>query len=68
MEFRELSVTGTDIEQLEQLGFSSEQITDLFRLKELYSQEIFEASHKTTPEHRRQAFIQWLYREGRLES
>ena len=68
MEFRELSVTGTDIEQLEQLGFSSEQIADLFRLKELYRHEISETSHKATPEYRRQAFIQWLYREGRLES
>jgi hypothetical protein len=68
MEFQELSTTGTDIEQLEQMNFSSEQIADLFRLKELYRQEISETSHKATSEYRRHAFIQWLYREGRLES
>jgi hypothetical protein len=65
MEYREQFPTMTDVRQLEHVGFSSEQIAGLVRVKALYQRE---ANHKAGPEHKRQAFIRWLYLQGRLES
>lgn len=57
--------TGTETQQLEQEGFSSDQIAGLFTLKALYNQGIY---HEDDPERNRQEFIRWLYLQGRLES
>ena len=72
MEFQEPSPPGTDHpaweagnRQLEQVGFSSEQIAGLFRVKALYQRGAY---HEATPEHKRQAFVRWLYLQGRLQS
>jgi hypothetical protein len=72
MELREPFPTMTDHpaweagnKQLEQVGFSHEQIADLFRVKALYQRE---ASHQINVEYKRQAFVRWLYLQGRLES
>ena len=65
MEFQELSTIMTDVQHLEQVGLSSEQITRLFRVRALYQQEVLRQS---TLESRRQAFVRWLYLQGRLES
>ena len=65
MELREQFPTMTDVRQFEQLGFSSEQIAGLVRVKALYQRGAY---HEATPEHRRQAFVRWLYLQGRLES
>jgi hypothetical protein len=72
MEFREQfpTITGHPAweagqRQLEQVGFSSEQIAGLFRVKALYQRGAY---HEATPEHKRQAFVRWLYLRGRLES
>jgi len=47
------------------MGFSSEQMAGLFRVKALYQQGAY---HEANPEHKRLAFIRWLYLQGRLES
>ena len=65
MEFREPFPPLTDVQQLEQMGFSSEQIADLERIKALYQQGAY---HESEPLDRRQEFIRWLYLQGRLES
>ena len=72
MEFREQFPTITDHSaweagnrQLEQLGFSRAQIAGLSRVKALYQQGAY---HEANPEHKRQAFVRWLYLQGRLES
>jgi len=65
MELREQFPTRTDVRQLEQVGFSSEQIAGLFRVKALYQRGAYDEAN---PEHKRQAFILWLYLQGRLES
>ena len=65
MEFREQFPTTTDVRQLEHMGFSSEQIADLFRVKALYQRGAY---HEATAEHKRQAFVRWLYLHGRLQS
>jgi hypothetical protein len=65
MEFREPFPTITDVQQLEQVGFSREQIVGLLSIKALYQ---LGAYHEATPEHKRQAFVRWLYLQGRLES
>ena len=65
MEFREPFPTMTDVRQLEQVGFSREQIAGLFRVKALYQQGVY---HEANPEDKRQAFVRWLYLQGRLES
>ena len=65
MELREQFPTITDVRQLEQMGFSSEQITGLFRAKALYQRGAY---HEATTEHKRQAFVRWLYLQGRLQS
>ena len=57
--------TGTETQQLEQEGFSDEQIAGLFTIKALYTQGIY---HEDDPERNRQEFIRWLYLQGRLES
>ena len=51
--------------QLEQIGFSRQQIADLSRVKALYEQGIY---HEATPEQRRLEFVRWLYQQGRLQS
>ncbi len=63
MELREPS--RTDIQRLERVGFSREQIAGLFRVKVLYQREAY---HETNSEYKRQAFVRWLYLQGRLES
>jgi hypothetical protein len=65
MELQEQSTTMTDVRQFEQLGFSSEQIAGLVKVKALYQRGAY---HEATPEHKRQAFVRWLYLQGRLES
>ena len=72
MEFREQFPSITDHpaweagnRQLEQVGFSREQIAGLFRVKALYQRGAY---HEATPEYKRQAFVRWLYLQGRLES
>ncbi len=65
MEFREQFPTMTDVRQLEQVGFSSKQIAGLQRVKALYRRGAY---HEATSEHKRQAFVRWLYLQGRLQS
>jgi len=72
MEFREQLPTMTDYpaweadnRQLEHAGFSREQIAGLVRVKALYKRGIY---NEANPEYKRQAFIRWLYLQGRLES
>jgi hypothetical protein len=55
----------TGIRQLERVGFSSEQIANLFRVKALYQRGAY---HEATAEHKRQKLIRWLYLQGRLQS
>jgi hypothetical protein len=57
--------TETDMQQLEQEGFSHDQIADLLALRALYIQGVY---HEDDPERNRQEFIRWLYLQGRLES
>jgi hypothetical protein len=57
--------TETDMQQLEQEGFSHDQIAGLLALKALYAHRV---SHEHDPERNRQEFIRWLYLQGRLES
>ena len=65
MEFREPCPPRTDIQRLEQVGFSREQIARLQRVKALSQRE---ASHETNAQDKRQAFVRWLYLQGRLQS
>ena len=65
MELQEQIPTMTEIRNLEQVGFSGEQIASLFRVKALYQQGAY---HEANPEHKRQAFVRWLYLQGRLQS
>ena len=72
MEFREQFTTITEHpaweagnRQLEQVGFSSEQIANLFSIKALYQRGAY---HEVTPEYKRMAFVRWLYLQGRLQS
>jgi hypothetical protein len=65
MEFRESLSTITDVRQLEQVGFSNEQIASLFRVKALFQRGAY---HEDNPEYKRQAFVRWLYLQGRLQS
>jgi hypothetical protein len=57
--------TETETQQLEQEGFTPDQIADLFTLKALYNHGIY---HEDDPERNRQEFVRWLYLQGRLES
>jgi hypothetical protein len=65
MEFREQFPTMTDVQQLEHLGFSSEQIAGLLRVKADYQQRVY---HEDEPSYKRQKFVRWLYLQGRLQS
>ncbi len=65
MEFREQFPTMTDVRKLEQVGFSREQIAVLVRAKALYQRGAY---HEANLEHKRQAFVRWLYLQSRLQS
>ncbi len=65
MERQESFPPMTDAQQLEHVGFSSEQIAGLLRVKALYQRGVY---HEANPEHKRQAFVRWLYLQGRLQS
>jgi hypothetical protein len=65
MELREQFPTMADARQLEHVGLSSEQIAGLKRVKALYQRGVY---HEATTEHKRQAFVRWLYLQGRLQS
>lgn len=65
MELREQFPTMTDVQQLEHMGFSSEQIAGLLGVKALYQRGTYQ---EASPEHKRREFIRWLYLQGRLES
>ena len=65
MELQEQLPTRTEIRNLEYVGFSSEEIASLFRLKELYQRGAYQ---EATPEFKRLAFVRWLYEQGRLQS
>jgi hypothetical protein len=65
MELREQFPTMTDVWRLEHRGFSREQIAGLCRVKALYQRGAY---HEANPEHKRLAFVRWLYLQGRLQS
>jgi hypothetical protein len=65
MEIREQLPTRTEVRNLEHVGFSIEEIANLFRLKELYQRGTY---HEITPEFKRLEFVRWLYLQGRLQS
>ncbi|MFL5589750.1 MAG: hypothetical protein ACJ797_12025 [Ktedonobacteraceae bacterium] len=65
MELQEQFPTMTGVRDLEYVGFSSEQVARLFRVKALYQQGAY---HEATPEYKRMAFVRWLYQQGRLQS
>jgi hypothetical protein len=65
MELQEQLPTMIEVRNLEHVGFSSEQIARLFRIKALYQRGAY---HEATPEHKRLAFARWLYEQGRLQS
>ena len=65
MEFREPLPMITDVQQLEQMGFSSQQIARLESAKALYQRESY---REDNPEYKRQVFVRWLYLQGRLQS
>ena len=65
MELREQLPTITEVRNLEYVGFSSEEIESLFRIKSLYQRGAY---HEATPEYKRLAFVRWLYLQGRLQS
>ena len=58
--------TETETQQLEQEGFSQDQITGLLALRALYTQGVYQ--QEDDPERNRQEFIRWLYLQGRLQS
>ncbi len=57
--------TETEMQQLEQEGFSHDQIAGLLALRALYTQGVYQ---EDDPERNRQEFIRWLYLQGRLQS
>ena len=65
MELQEQFPTTMEVQQLEYVGFSSEQIARLFSIKALYQRGAY---HEATPEYKRLAFVRWLYEQGRLQS
>jgi hypothetical protein len=65
MELREQLPTMIEVRNLEHVGFSSEQIASLLRIKALYQRGAY---HEATPEYKRLAFVRWLYQQGRLQS
>jgi hypothetical protein len=58
--------TETEMQQLEQEGFSQDQITGLLALRALYTQGVYQ--QEDDPERNHQEFIRWLYLQGRLQS
>ncbi len=56
MEIREQLPTRTEARNLEQTGFSSEEIARLYKVKALYQQGGY---YETTPEYKRLAFERW---------
>jgi hypothetical protein len=65
MELQEQFPTMTKVRDLEQAGFSDEQIASLFRVKARYQRGAY---HEDTREYKRLAFVRWLYQQGRLQS
>ena len=65
MELQEQFPTMTGVRDLEHVGFSSEQIARLFRVKALYQRGAY---YEATPEYKRLEFVRWLYLQGRLQS
>ncbi len=65
MELQRLIPTTTEIWNLEHVGFSSEEIASLLRVKALYQGGAYQ---EATPEYKRLAFVRWLYQQGRLQS
>jgi hypothetical protein len=65
MELQGQFPTMTEARNLEHVGFSSEEIVGLFRVKALYQRGAY---HETTAEYKRLAFVRWLYQQGRLQS
>ena len=65
MELRESYPTMTGVRQLEHMGFSREQIAGLERVKALYQRGAY---HEAEASYKRQAFVRWLYLQGRLQS
>jgi len=65
MASKEKFPTETEVNQLEQAGFSQEQIDNLLALRDLYTNGFF---HESDPERERREFVRWLYLQGRLQS
>jgi hypothetical protein len=65
MELQEQLPTMIEVRNLEHVGFSSEQIARLLRIKALYQRGAY---HETSPEYKRLAFVRWLYQQGRMQS
>ena len=65
MELQEQLPTMIEVRNLEHVGFSSEQIARILRIKALYQRGAY---HEATPEYKRLAFARWLYEQGRLQS
>ena len=65
MELQKQIPTITEIRNLEHVGFSSEEIANLFRVKARYQ---LGAYREITPEYKRLVFVRWLYLRGRLQS
>jgi hypothetical protein len=65
MELQEQLPTMIEVRNLEHVGFSSEQIATLFRIKALYQRGAY---HEVIFEYKRLAFARWLYEQGRLQS
>jgi hypothetical protein len=65
MELQEQLPTMIEVRNLKHVGFSSEQIASLLRIKALYQRGAY---HEATPEYKRLAFARWLYEQGRLQS
>ncbi len=57
--------TEAEVQQLQQAGFSHDQVAGLLTLRAL---SIRGAYCENDPERKRQEFIRWLYLQDRLES
>lgn len=57
--------TEAEVQQLQQAGFSHDQVANLFTLRALSIQGAY---YENDSERKRQEFIRWLYLQGRLES
>ncbi|HXX77732.1 MAG TPA: hypothetical protein VEH81_11445 [Ktedonobacteraceae bacterium] len=65
MKLRRTYPTTIDVRQLEQVGFSQEQIASLLNLKARAQRRFYQ---EDDAEQKRLAFVRWLYHQGRLES